>query len=136
MAYQGFASGDCDRDAFALRHFVKEGHSIALAQSFAKNMGLYGMSSFFFSVTRKDLRSMIFKVHALGERVGTFSMVCSTKEEKDRVMSQMKILVRALYSNPPLHGAALAATVLNDPKLKQQWSPLFTLFVADSGASG
>ena len=42
MAYQGFASGDTDKDAFALRHFVSEGHEVALAQSFAKNMGLYG----------------------------------------------------------------------------------------------
>lgn len=38
MAYQGFASGNADRDAFAPRHFVKEGHNIALCQSFAKNM--------------------------------------------------------------------------------------------------
>lgn len=38
MAYQGFASGDTDKDAFAVRHFVKEGHNICLAQSFAKNM--------------------------------------------------------------------------------------------------
>jgi aspartate aminotransferase len=38
MAYQGFASGDTDRDAFALRHFLKEGHCIAVCQSFAKNM--------------------------------------------------------------------------------------------------
>ena len=42
MAYQGFASGNVDQDAFALRHFVSEGHQVALAQSFAKNMGLYG----------------------------------------------------------------------------------------------
>ena len=38
MAYQGFASGNADRDAFAPRYFVKEGHNIALCQSFAKNM--------------------------------------------------------------------------------------------------
>ena len=38
MAYQGFASGDTDRDAFAVRHFIKEGHGMMLAQSFAKNM--------------------------------------------------------------------------------------------------
>lgn len=38
MAYQGFASGDTDKDAFALRHFLKEGHLPCLAQSFAKNM--------------------------------------------------------------------------------------------------
>merc|ERR1711964_717127 len=42
MAYQGFASGDTDKDAFPIRHFVSEGHNICLAQSFAKNMGLYG----------------------------------------------------------------------------------------------
>lgn len=42
MAYQGFASGDINTDAFAVRHFLADGHEIALAQSFAKNMGLYG----------------------------------------------------------------------------------------------
>lgn len=42
MAYQGFASGDIDRDAFAVRQFISDGHQISLAQSFAKNMGLYG----------------------------------------------------------------------------------------------
>ncbi len=44
MAYQGFASGDIDRDAFALRYFIDQGHNVALAQSFAKNMGLYGLN--------------------------------------------------------------------------------------------
>ena len=42
MAYQGFASGNIDTDAFALRQFVEDGHHVLLAQSFAKNMGLYG----------------------------------------------------------------------------------------------
>ncbi|KAJ5627216.1 aspartate aminotransferase [Penicillium herquei] len=76
MAYQGFASGNADTDAFAPRHFVKEGHNIALCQSFAKNMGLYG------------------------ERVGAFSLVCESTEEKKRVESQIKILIRPFYSNP------------------------------------
>ncbi|OJD17396.1 hypothetical protein AJ78_02526 [Emergomyces pasteurianus Ep9510] len=97
MAYQGFASGDTDRDAFALRHFLAEGHGIVLCQSFAKNMGLYG------------------------ERVGTFSVVCESAEEKKRVDSQIKILVRPLYSNPPIHGARIASTILNDPALNKQW---------------
>lgn len=44
MAYQGFASGDIDRDAWAVRHFIEQGHNIVLSQSFAKNMGLYGQS--------------------------------------------------------------------------------------------
>lgn len=43
LAYQGFASGDVDKDAFAVRLFLQDGHTLALAQSFAKNMGLYGM---------------------------------------------------------------------------------------------
>jgi len=97
MAYQGFASGDIDRDAFALRHFVAKGHDVSLAQSFAKNMGLYG------------------------ERAGAFSVVCADAAEKQRVDSQIKILVRPLYSNPPVHGARIAAEILNDKALYDQW---------------
>ncbi|KAL3475660.1 pyridoxal phosphate-dependent transferase [Aspergillus californicus] len=97
MAYQGFASGNADQDAFAPRHFVEQGHNISLCQSFAKNMGLYG------------------------ERVGAFSIVCESAEEKKRVDSQVKILVRPLYSNPPVHGARVASTIMNDPALNQQW---------------
>ncbi|CDH50946.1 aspartate aminotransferase [Lichtheimia corymbifera JMRC:FSU:9682] len=97
MAYQGFASGDCTRDAYALRKFAQEGHQLVLSQSFAKNMGLYG------------------------ERVGSFSVVCADAEEKARVESQLKILIRPMYSNPPIHGARLVSTVLNTPELKQEW---------------
>ncbi|PFH62413.1 hypothetical protein XA68_13639 [Ophiocordyceps unilateralis] len=97
MAYQGFASGDIDRDAFAVRYFVEQGHQIALCQSFAKNMGLYG------------------------ERVGAFSLVCGDVKEKKRVESQLKILIRPLYSNPPIHGARIAEKVLANPTLRQQW---------------
>ena len=97
MAYQGFASGDTDKDAYPVRLFIEEGHQIVLAQSFAKNMGLYG------------------------ERVGAFSVVCASSEEKKRVDSQIKILVRPLYSNPPVHGARIASEILNDPALNKQW---------------
>jgi len=97
MAYQGFASGDTNRDAFALRYFIKQGLNPILAQSFAKNMGLYG------------------------ERVGAFSVVCASTEEKKRVDSQLKILVRPLYSNPPVHGARIASAILTDPALNHQW---------------
>lgn len=97
MAYQGFASGDTNKDAFALRYFISQGHQPCLAQSFAKNMGLYG------------------------ERVGAFSVVCGSAEEKKRVDSQIKILVRPLYSNPPVHGARIASTILNDSSLNKQW---------------
>ncbi|ORX70725.1 glutamate oxaloacetate transaminase-like protein 2 [Linderina pennispora] len=98
MAYQGFASGDADRDAAALRTFVSSGKvPVVLSQSFAKNMGLYG------------------------ERVGTFSVVGADAAEKDRVLSQIKILVRPMYSNPPINGARIAAEVLTNQELRQEW---------------
>lgn len=97
MAYQGFASGSTAKDAFALRHFVSQGHQVALAQSFAKNMGLYG------------------------ERIGAFSLTTADAEEKARVDSQLKIIIRPLYSNPPLHGARIANTILSDKELYAQW---------------
>ncbi|KAI9891974.1 MAG: aspartate transaminase aat1 [Vezdaea aestivalis] len=97
MAYQGFASGDTNVDAFALRHFVQEGFELVLAQSFAKNMGLYG------------------------ERVGAFSLLSATAADKARVDSQLKILIRPMYSNPPIGGARIASTILNTPELRSQW---------------
>jgi len=97
MAYQGFASGNVDKDAFALREFVADGHTVLLSQSFAKNMGLYG------------------------ERAGAFTVCCSTPEEAKRVESQVKILVRPMYSNPPRHGARIAAEVLTNSSLRAEW---------------
>lgn len=97
MAYQGFASGDTNRDAYAARYFVEQGHQIILCQSFAKNMGLYG------------------------ERVGLLSFVTADPEERARVESQLKVTIRPIYSNPPLHGARIAETILADEKLNAQW---------------
>ena len=56
-----------------------------------------------------------------GERVGAFSVVCSSPEEKAKVDSQLKILVRPLYSNPPVHGARIAGSILADEALYSQW---------------
>jgi len=56
-----------------------------------------------------------------GERVGAFSVVTASPEEKSRVDSQLKILVRPLYSNPPVHGARIAGSILADEKLYGQW---------------
>ena len=96
-AYQGFATGDLDRDGAALRLFADSGLEMLLAQSFAKNMGLYG------------------------ERVGTISVVLGDAETKKRVESQLKVVARAMYSNPPRHGGEVAAMVLNDPAMFAQW---------------
>merc|ERR1711962_1567087 len=97
MAYQGFASGHVDRDAIALRQFVEDGHNVCLSQSFAKNMGLYG------------------------ERAGAFTIVCADKEEASRVNSQLKILIRPMYSNPPIHGARIVQEILSTPDLRAEW---------------
>ncbi|KAK7055019.1 Aspartate aminotransferase, mitochondrial [Halocaridina rubra] len=97
MAYQGFASGDVARDAYAVRKFLADGHKICLSQSFSKNMGLYG------------------------ERAGAFSIICNDKDEAARVMSQVKILIRPMYSNPPLHGSRIVATILSNPELHSIW---------------
>lgn len=97
MAYQGFASGSTVKDAFAVRHFISQGHQIALAQSFAKNMGLYG------------------------ERVGAFSLTTADPAEKARVDSQLKIVIRPMYSNPPLHGARIANAILSNAELYGEW---------------
>ena len=75
-AYQGFASGDAEKDAFSIRKFLDDGHSLLLAQSFAKNFGLYG------------------------ERTGTLSVVCRSPAEAKAVLSQLKILVRPAHPNP------------------------------------
>lgn len=92
-----FTVGDVSKDAAAVRMFVKEGHEIALAQSYAKNMGLYG------------------------ERVGAFSLVASSAEEAAKAMSQIKILIRPMYSNPPITGARLVNEILGDEELKKEW---------------
>ncbi|EPY36982.1 aspartate aminotransferase [Strigomonas culicis] len=96
-AYQGYASGNLDRDAFAARLFVSRGLYFLCAQSFAKNLGLYN------------------------ERVGVLSAFMATPEERDAVKSQWEMLVRAFYSNPPAFGARVAHIVLTDPELRAQW---------------
>jgi len=96
-AYQGFASGDPARDAFAVRHFLEQGVDIVVAQSFAKSFGLYG------------------------ERVGALHIVTKDAEETERLMSQLLITVRPMYSNPPIYGARVVSTILSDPELSKLW---------------
>jgi aspartate aminotransferase len=96
-AYQGFASGDPAKDAAPIRIFVKDGHELAISQSFAKNFGLYG------------------------ERIGAFSLVLNSAERVEPVESQLKILIRPMYSNPPVYGARVVSTILNDKELTSLW---------------
>jgi len=97
-AYQGFASGDLDRDAASVRLFVEEFNMEVFAcQSYAKNFGLYG------------------------ERIGALIFVCKNQQTADAVLSQLKSIVRANYSSPPLQGARIVATTLADPQLFNLW---------------
>ncbi len=96
LAYQGFAEG-LDADAFAARLFAAETAPVFLSSSFSKSISLYG------------------------ERVGALSVVTGSADEAKRVLSQLKRVVRANYSNPPTHGAQAAATTLAAPALREQW---------------
>ncbi|CAK73408.1 unnamed protein product (macronuclear) [Paramecium tetraurelia] len=97
MTYQGFTSGDMDQDAQAIRMFTEAGVPIMLGQSFDKNMGL------------------------AGQRTGCLSIVCSNEREKEMVVSQLNLLARSLWSCPPVHGARIAETILNNPEIYQLW---------------
>lgn len=97
-AYQGFASGDPVQDAKSFRTFVEDGHTPIVCQSFAKNFGLYG------------------------ERAGALNVVCATPQEAKAVNSQLCLLIRAMYSNPPLYGARIVQTVLGNEQLHKEWS--------------
>lgn len=96
FAYQGFGEG-LEQDAAGVREFAEAGGDLIVCSSFSKNFGLYR------------------------ERVGALSLVCSTKESTAAVQSQINRAVRANYSNPPAHGAAIVETILRDQSLRESW---------------
>ncbi|NBW79767.1 MAG: aspartate/tyrosine/aromatic aminotransferase [Betaproteobacteria bacterium] len=96
MAYQGFGYG-IQEDGAVIGKFVQAGLTFFVSTSFSKSFSLYG------------------------ERVGALSVLCASKEEADRVLSQLKIVIRTNYSNPPTHGGAVVAAVLNNPELRALW---------------
>ena len=96
MAYQGFGYGIAE-DGIAVQKFVAAGLVFLVSTSFSKSFSLYG------------------------ERVGALSVLCENQAEAERVLSQLKIVIRTNYSNPPTHGAAVVAAVLGDKTLRAQW---------------
>jgi aspartate/tyrosine/aromatic aminotransferase len=96
FAYQGFADG-LDEDAAGLLAMTRPGCELLVASSFSKNFGLYN------------------------ERVGALTLVAASAEAAQNALSHLKQAVRANYSNPPSHGAAIVTTVLSDPALRRQW---------------
>jgi aromatic-amino-acid transaminase len=96
MAYQGFGSGIAE-DGMAVQKFVASGEDFFVSTSFSKSLSLYG------------------------ERVGALSVLCQDKEQAGRVLSQLKIVIRTNYSNPPTHGGQIAAMILTTPELRALW---------------
>ncbi len=96
LAYQGYGDGLVE-DAYAVRLLAESGLSFFVANSFSKNMSVYG------------------------ERCGALSVVCPNPAQAEHVLGQLKSVVRANYSNPPMHGGQLVARVLQDADLRTQW---------------
>ncbi|AEH33094.1 aromatic amino acid aminotransferase [Vibrio sp. V09_P4A23P171] len=96
FAYQGFAKG-VEEDAQGLRTFAKYNKEILVASSFSKNFGLYN------------------------ERVGAFTIVAGSTDVAETAFSQIKAIIRSIYSNPPAHGAAVVTYILNNAELRAEW---------------
>jgi aromatic-amino-acid transaminase len=96
FAYQGFARG-LDEDAEGLRLFAEQCDEILIASSYSKNFGIYG------------------------ERTGAFTLVAGNAKVAATVFSQVKSIIRVIYSNPPKHGSALVAAILTDAELREEW---------------
>jgi aspartate/tyrosine/aromatic aminotransferase len=122
FAYQGLGSG-LEEDAIGLRSLLDSGIEFLVSSSFSKNFGLYN------------------------ERVGALTAVCATADTAQTVLSQLKINIRANYSNPPSHGAAIVECILADSQLRTDWqeelvqmcqriNQVRRLFVAELKAQG
>lgn len=96
MAYQGFGYGLAE-DGAAVQKFTAAGLSFFVASSFSKSFSLYG------------------------ERVGALSVLCDNQDEAARVLSQLKVVIRTNYSNPPTHGGTVVAAVLANPQWRALW---------------
>ncbi|XP_057658926.1 aspartate aminotransferase, mitochondrial-like [Diorhabda carinulata] len=96
-AYQGFATGDAERDATSIRIFAENDINMAICQSFSKNMGLYG------------------------ERIGCCAFITDSPAETEIAESQLKFITRSMYSNPPIHGARIVEEILSNVDLKNRW---------------
>jgi aromatic-amino-acid transaminase len=101
MAYQGFGEGITE-DGAVVGMFLEAGLDFFVSTSFSKSFSLYG------------------------ERVGALSVVCASADEARRVLSQLKIVIRTNYSNPPTFGAQVVATVLTTPALRAMWEQELT----------
>lgn len=95
-AYQGFAEG-LEQDAYPIRLFAQMGLTFLVANSYAKSFSIYR------------------------ERCGALSVVTGSSQEAVNMVSQLKRIVRTIYSSPPSYGAQVVALVLNTPELRREW---------------
>ena len=96
FAYHGFVDGT-DKDAQVIRHLADTMEELVICSSFSKNFGLYA------------------------ERVGAATLITGSSKQSAAVLSQAKACARSFYSNPPMHGAAVVTTVLQDAELRARW---------------
>ncbi len=96
FAYQGLGGGLCE-DAGGLLALSQAVPEFLVASSFSKNFGLYN------------------------ERVGALTLVAASAEAAQKALSHLKVCIRANYSNPPAHGAAIITAISQDPELRREW---------------
>jgi aromatic-amino-acid transaminase len=96
FAYQGLGRG-LEEDAEGVRLLAGMLDEMIICSSFSKNFGLYN------------------------ERVGAITIKSATQEATDKAFSHLKTAIRQIYSNPPSHGGAVVATVMNNPELRKEW---------------
>jgi len=94
---QGLASGNLDNDVRPIHIFLEEGLQMLIAQSFSKNMGLYG------------------------DRVGAIHIVCTSSDIAHIVATQLNLTVRCMYGIPPIHGGRIVEKILRNPQYKAEW---------------
>ncbi|GFS45514.1 aspartate aminotransferase 1 [Actinidia rufa] len=111
MAYQGFASGDPERDAKSIRIFLEDGHLIGCATILCKEYGSLW----------PEVQKAYFFLFLLMPLSAACSVVCEDEKQAVAVKSQLQQLARPMYSNPPVHGALIVSTILGDPDLKKLW---------------
>ncbi|XP_021916317.1 aspartate aminotransferase, cytoplasmic-like [Zootermopsis nevadensis] len=106
-AYQGYATGDLDRDAWPVRYLADRGFELFVSQSFSKNMALYG------------------------ERIGCLTVVLAKGRSEDatNILSQLTLIARATYISPPKYGAEIVTAVLSDPELMEEWKKCLRVMV-------
>ncbi|CAG9313539.1 unnamed protein product [Blepharisma stoltei] len=95
--YIGFASGDFDRDTYAIKRCIERGLQFLISLSFGKNFGLYG------------------------DRIGSIHAICQDQETKEKVQCALGSITKSMFGSGSAHGARIVATILKDPELRENW---------------